>query len=162
MFVCLFVLFCLFISLTRDFSYRNKHSILDFFSIKESSLPGVRLIDLAQDMTKYKPEATEITAASLKAFASDFLAGKLKVCLVTLVSFFIFNFAHYCFFFFSLLLIYFPLFLPFFLFQPHLMSEETPADWDSKPVKVLTGGNFQTVALDPTKNVFVEFCKFFV
>jgi protein disulfide-isomerase A1 len=33
----------------------------------------------------------------------------------------------------------------------------TPDDWDAKPVKVLTGGNFAEVALDPTKSVFVEF-----
>jgi len=39
----------------------------------------------------------------------------------------------------------------------HLNSEATPADWDAKPVKVLTGGNFAEVALDPTKSVFVEF-----
>lgn len=38
-----------------------------------------------------------------------------------------------------------------------LNSEETPEDWDAQPVKVLTGGNFAQVALDESKNVFVEF-----
>jgi len=39
----------------------------------------------------------------------------------------------------------------------HLNSEATPSDWDSKPVKVLTGENFNAVALNPDKHVFVEF-----
>jgi hypothetical protein len=40
------------------------------------------------------------------------------------------------------------------------MSEEVPSDWDSKPVKTLVGKNFKEVALDKSKGVFVEFCKF--
>jgi len=38
-----------------------------------------------------------------------------------------------------------------------LLSEELPEDWNTTPVWTLTATNFDSVALDSTKNVLVEF-----
>lgn len=44
-------------------------------------------------------------------------------------------------------------------FQPHLSSQEVPEDWDKHPVKILVGKNFEEVALDEAKSIFVKFCE---
>jgi len=41
--------------------------------------------------------------------------------------------------------------------KPVLKSAELPEDWDSQPVKVLVSSNFNEVAMNAEKDVFVEF-----
>lgn len=37
------------------------------------------------------------------------------------------------------------------------MKADLPVDWDSKPVKVLVSSNFNEIALDKTKEIFIFF-----
>lgn len=89
-------------------------------------------------MKKYKPGFTELTTDNINTFLESYLNGALKA---------------WCNYPFTLIYV-------LILLQAHLMTEEVPEDWDKKPVKVLVGKNFNEVAKDKSKNVFVEFCKY--
>ena len=62
-----------------DTDNEDNARIMEFFGLKAEEVPAVRLITLAEDMTKYKPTSTGIDADTIKSFAQDFLDGKLKV-----------------------------------------------------------------------------------
>jgi protein disulfide-isomerase A1 len=61
-----------------DTASEDNARIMEFFGLKESEVPAVRLITLAEDMTKYKPTSDKIDTETVKQFAQDFLDGKLK------------------------------------------------------------------------------------
>jgi hypothetical protein len=56
------------------------NSIVEFFGLSEGELPSVRLINIADEMAKYKPEGDVISTEVLAKFAEDYLSGSLKVC----------------------------------------------------------------------------------
>ena len=72
------ILQMLFVYLDTD--NEDNGRILEFFALKKEDTPAVRLITLAEDMTKFKPTADGVGADVVKQFAQDFLDGKLKVC----------------------------------------------------------------------------------
>ncbi len=103
---------------TIDTDEEDHKGIPEFFGMKGDELPGMRMIKLAEDMAKFKPESNSLDEANIRAFVQSFLDGTLK---------------------------------------QHLLSEDIPEDWDSSPVKILVGKNFEDVAKDVGKNVLVEF-----
>jgi len=57
--------------------------ILEFFGLTKEECPTVRLINLGEDMTKFKPEALDLTGEGISAFVQDYRDGKLKPFLMS-------------------------------------------------------------------------------
>jgi protein disulfide-isomerase A1 len=66
----------LFVAINTD--EEDHKRILEFFGMKDDELPGMRLIKLAEDMAKYKPEDASLTEENIRKFVADFQDGKLK------------------------------------------------------------------------------------
>ena len=132
-----------------DIDNGENERILEFFGLKKEDCPTVRLINLGEDMTKYKPETVNLLPEGITAFVQSYLDGKLKPFLMSeeipedwdknpvkvrsLSVFFLF------FFLFRLFRTFLFSSFRFYLFQ------------------VLVGKNFEEVALDANKAVLVEF-----
>ena len=112
-------------------------SIFQYFGVNPEQTPAVRLIDL-YGMFRYKLNG-KVTEQSIINFLKGYNDGTIKVI-----------FCEYA---------------PMYSW-PHIMplqrqgkTQVTPADWDAKPVKVLTGDNFEEVVSSLTHDTFIEFCK---
>uniref|UniRef100_A0A2R5LJC7 Protein disulfide-isomerase n=1 Tax=Ornithodoros turicata TaxID=34597 RepID=A0A2R5LJC7_9ACAR len=56
--------------------------ILEFFGLKKDETPQMRIIQLAEDMTKFKPETAELKADDIRNFVQGVLDGKIKQILL--------------------------------------------------------------------------------
>jgi len=71
----------LFVSIDADDEENER--VLEFFGLKTSDVPAIRLITLKDEMSKYKPESDEITTSVITTFVQSFFDGKLKPHLLT-------------------------------------------------------------------------------
>ncbi|CAF1403034.1 unnamed protein product [Adineta ricciae] len=71
----------LFVSIDSDDEENER--VLEFFGLKTTDVPAVRLITLKDEMSKFKPESSDITSAVLTTFVDAFFDGKLKPHLLT-------------------------------------------------------------------------------
>jgi protein disulfide-isomerase A1 len=66
-----------------DTDVDENERVLEFFGLKKEDAPTIRLISLGADMTKYKPENSELTSAVISQFVQDFFDKKIKPHLLT-------------------------------------------------------------------------------
>jgi len=66
-----------------DTDVAENERVMEFFGLKAADAPTIRLISLGAEMTKYKPDFTEISTANVAKFVQDFFEKKLKPHLLT-------------------------------------------------------------------------------
>jgi len=52
--------------------------IMEFFGMEESELPSMRIIKLEEDMSKFKPDSTELSDSNIRSFIKAYLDGSIK------------------------------------------------------------------------------------
>jgi len=66
----------LFVTINTD--EEDHKRIMEFFGLDESELPSMRIIKLEEDMSKFKPDSTELSEANIRKFVTSYLAGEIK------------------------------------------------------------------------------------
>jgi len=71
----------LFVTINTD--EEDHKRIMEFFGMEESELPSMRIIKLEEDMSKFKPESTELSESNIRSFIKSYLDGDLKAHLMS-------------------------------------------------------------------------------
>ena len=66
----------IYIDITDDDNLR----VLEFFGLKPEDCPTLRIIELLEDMVKYRPQKLDLSVRGVTRFVQDWHDGKLKVC----------------------------------------------------------------------------------
>merc|ERR1711915_664022 len=66
----------LFVTINTD--EEDHKRIMEFFGLDESELPSMRIIKLEEDVSKFKPESTELSDENIRHFVKQYLGGSLK------------------------------------------------------------------------------------
>merc|ERR1739838_252118 len=66
----------LFVTINTD--EEDHKRIMEFFGLEEAELPSMRIIKLEEDMSKFKPESTELSEENIRAFVKLYLEGGIK------------------------------------------------------------------------------------
>merc|ERR1712059_165113 len=71
----------LFVTINTD--EEDHKRIMEFFGLDESELPSMRIIKLEEDMSKFKPESTELSEENIRLFVKQYLDGEIKAHLMS-------------------------------------------------------------------------------
>ena len=71
----------LFVTINTD--EEDHKRIMEFFGMEESELPSMRIIRLEEDMSKFRPESTELSDANMRSFIKQYMDGSLKAHLMS-------------------------------------------------------------------------------
>ncbi|KAA3674400.1 protein disulfide-isomerase A1 [Paragonimus westermani] len=66
-----------------DTDLEDHHRILDFFGMSKSDVPSYRIINLSDDMIKYKPDTSDFSEPSMTSFIKEVLEGTRKPFLMS-------------------------------------------------------------------------------
>merc|ERR1719433_1390908 len=66
----------LFVTINTD--EEDHKRIMEFFGMEESELPSMRIIRLEEDMSKFRPESTELSDSNMRSFIKQYMDGSLK------------------------------------------------------------------------------------
>jgi len=66
-----------------DVDNAENDRILEFFGLKKEDCPTIRLINLGEEMSKYKPEVVNLLPPSVTEFVQAYIDGKLKPFLMS-------------------------------------------------------------------------------